>query len=142
VTGTIDLPYQDTVIHKVVESLDVKAQGAVARGHTTPGLISLVAPNPFTDRTWLSMNVPHEPSRAPGGGETVAADAVVPVSVSIYDVRGRRIVELFRDQVIEHVVTLAWDGTDDQGKAMPSGIYFARISVGGATEVRKIVRVR
>jgi len=35
-----------------------------------------------------------------------------------------------------------WNGTDDHGQEVGSGVYFYRVSVGGETEVRKMVVVK
>jgi flagellar hook assembly protein FlgD len=58
------------------------------------------------------------------------------VSLMIYDVRGRLIKALASGNKTagEHVVR--WDGRDDRGQRIPSGVYFYRleaVSANGAT---------
>jgi hypothetical protein len=142
VSGTIDLPNSQGTIHKVVESKPVKAQGAVARVASPPSLISNVSPNPFSSKTWLSLNVPHSPSKAPGGGDTIDEDTVTPVHITIYDVLGRQVNELIRRSVTDDVVTLSWDGTDSRGRPLPSGVYLIRVRVSSVEEVRKVMLLR
>lgn len=69
-------------------------------------------PNPFNPRVELSFAL------AKGGV----------VRVEVYDVRGRR-VKTLQDQSLpvgEH--RLIWDGDDDAGVAVASGVYFARFT--------------
>jgi hypothetical protein len=35
-----------------------------------------------------------------------------------------------------------WDGRDEQGQALPSGIYFARFEAGRLAESRKLVLLK
>ena len=69
------------------------------------------------------------------------------VELSVYDLLGRRlkIIESGRLQPGDHFTT--WDGKNDDGKDMPSGVYFVRMSVErehavGYTALRKIALVR
>ncbi len=61
------------------------------------------------------------------------------VRVALYDVHGRMVRELFAGdrEAGEHVAR--WDGRESGGALAPSGIYFARLTLGGAQLVRRIV---
>jgi hypothetical protein len=65
-----------------------------------------------------------------------------PVTVEVFDVLGRRVSELYRQRVIGSAVTLSWDGHNQAGRALPSGLYFLRVSVGDISEVRKVMLIR
>ena len=39
-------------------------------------------------------------------------------------------------------VTIRWDGTDARGRAMPSGVYFFRLTAGTSERLRKAVLLR
>jgi flagellar hook assembly protein FlgD len=64
-----------------------------------------------------------------------------PVRLTIYDVHGRRVSTLIDEQrdAGEHFVV--WDGRDSRGRSVASGIYFARLSTGDDSAVRKVVRL-
>jgi len=68
-------------------------------------------PNPFNGGTRIDYTIPH-------AGE---------VKLTIYDVLGREVV------VLEHAIKEAgdysafWDGSDDKGRIVPSGVYFYRL---------------
>jgi len=64
-------------------------------------------------------------------------------AVAVYDAAGRRVRSLFRGHRARGEHTLAWDGRDDGGRAVTSGVYFVRLEFQGAGAVsRKIVLVR
>ena len=86
-------------------------------------------PNPFNPRTTIELTTP-------GSGP-------VPVTVDIFDVRGRRVSRLFAGDLpggMKSAVT--WNGRDDAGRAAASGVYFARVKIGGDTIRKKMVLIR
>jgi hypothetical protein len=83
-------------------------------------------PNPFSSQTTVTF------AGLRGGT----------VELSIFDVAGRRV---FTRTVPGHRtgdLELVWDGRDAEGEALPSGVYFCRARVGGATATRKMVLLR
>jgi len=64
------------------------------------------------------------------------------VELSIVDVLGRRVRTLStgHQEAGEHAVT--WNGRDDRGWEVPSGVYFYRLEANGAQEVRRLLRSR
>jgi hypothetical protein len=65
------------------------------------------------------------------------------VSVTIYDVGGRRVRELARD-VVPRVDgdELTWDGRGEGGEMSAPGVYFVRVEAGGVGAVVRVTRVR
>jgi hypothetical protein len=99
---------------------------------TKPGdIVSLATPNPFTKSTSFSISVPDA-----GGAQTTA------VQVEIFDVAGRRVKEVFSGDLLGRVRLFDWDGTNDNGQPVPSGVYFLRANAADITEVKKVVLVR
>ena len=81
------------------------------------------APNPFNPSTTLRF-------------EVAAAGAV---TVEVCDLRGR-VVRTLADRVMAAgPASIAWDGRDDRGAALPSGVYLARVSAGAASGTTKLV---
>jgi hypothetical protein len=78
-------------------------------------------PNPFNSSTTISFTL-----NQPGI-----------VTLSVYNIQGQRIAELFRGirQAGEHSIT--WDASD-----YPSGIYFARLEAGGSSKTAKMVLLK
>ena len=42
----------------------------------------------------------------------------------------------------EGMNVMVWDGTDDGGRSLPSGLYLARIRAGGFSEITKLTLMR
>jgi len=83
-------------------------------------------PNPFNPTVTLSFSI-SEPTR---------------VSLCIYDVQGRLVRRLV-DRVIEtgqHRVR--WDGKDERGRVVGSGVYFCRLSSRVHEETQKMVLLK
>ncbi len=69
-------------------------------------------------------------------------EAPAVVELAVYDVSGRRVALIERSSrgPGEHV--RAWDGRDDSGRRLASGVYFLRLRAGRTEAVRKIVILR
>ncbi|HET6348570.1 MAG TPA: T9SS type A sorting domain-containing protein [Candidatus Krumholzibacteria bacterium] len=109
----------------------VRADGWVTTGiaaHSPPARISLAgnAPNPFSSTTRFDLTIA-DPSR---------------VLVDIYDVSGRRILHRESKTMPAGVVPLNFDGRDQAGRLLPSGVYFCRVDADGESIVRKMLLVR
>jgi hypothetical protein len=58
-------------------------------------------------------------------------------------VQGRLVAVLFDDWVTRGVhQEIVWDGVDDRGRAVPSGVYFCRAVVDGRAESTKLVLLK
>jgi len=84
------------------------------------------APNPFTESTQLHFDVP----------------VTETVRVNVFDVGGRRIRELMDATVGPGSQALAWDGRNDAGVPLRSGVYFLRIDAPGMEQSIKIHKIR
>jgi hypothetical protein len=83
-------------------------------------------PNPFNAGTTV-------PFALPRGGE---------VEIAVYDLSGRRVALIERGRRGAGEFERPWNGTDDGGKPLASGVYFLRLRAGGLEAVRKIVILR
>ena len=63
--------------------------------------------------------------------------ATAPVSVDIFDVRGRRVRRLDGQ-----APTLVWDGRDRAGRSLAAGAYLAVVRQGSKRQVRRLVLTR
>jgi hypothetical protein len=84
------------------------------------------APNPWASGTRISYSL-----SAPGEA-----------SLAVYDALGRR-VRAFSPHALRltpHEVF--WDGRDDGGRRVPSGVYFYRLQAGGYSDTKKMVLIR
>ncbi len=87
-------------------------------------------PNPFNPSTNLTLAAP-------------AGEGKVPAKLEIFDLRGRRLVTLFEGELDAGTRRIfTWQGRDDRGRQLSSGIYFAKGSVGGQSSVAKLVLLK
>jgi hypothetical protein len=92
----------------------------------TPSLLSLEVrpnvPNPFSHTTGLEVGLP------------AAAD----IAIEVFDVLGRRVASR---TVRGHAgwQRVRFDGRDDTGRLLPSGVYFTRVRAGTEVVTRKMV---
>ena len=70
----------------------------------------------------------------------LAADAHL--DLDIYDLHGRRVRTLWRGELPSGRRVFRWDGRDDDGRALPSGAYFARVRTSESAASRRVVLVR
>lgn len=83
-------------------------------------------PNPFNPRTTFDL--------------VLARDGNA--SVTIHDVRGRQVRRLFAGPVPSGRRTLEFDGLDDQGRPLASGVYYARLVALGEIDTSSMVLLR
>jgi hypothetical protein len=83
-------------------------------------------PNPFNPSTTISFYVPSRGF----------------VKLDIYNIRGQKVKSLANEQYIIGTHTVSWNGTDDNGKAIASGVYFAKIESIGKSMIRKLVLLK
>ena len=81
----------------------------------------------------------------PFNGETVIAyelSRTADVALAIYDLSGQRIRRLFRARRLPGTHTVRWDGRNEAGREVGSGVYFCRLETSEGTQVRKMVVIR
>ena len=99
-----------------------KTQGGGAGASRFEG----ASPNPARGATQLSFALAREAH----------------VSLAIHDVHGRRVATLANGRFAAGSHSLQWEGLDDSGRAVATGLYFARFEGDGVRESRRVVRVR
>ncbi|TKJ40169.1 hypothetical protein CEE36_09925, partial [candidate division TA06 bacterium B3_TA06] len=64
------------------------------------------------------------------------------VNLKVYDVSGRPVKTLSSGIKASGHYAITWDGRDDLGRAVATGVYFIRMEAGNHTATRKLIRVR
>lgn len=79
-----------------------------------------------------------------GPSATLALDlaASAPVEVRIYGVDGRLVRTLVEGTLEAGRHPLVWDGTDEAGRSLSSGVYFARLTTAGVNQSRQLVLMK
>jgi hypothetical protein len=88
-------------------------------------LLLRAAPNPFVRSTSIEYTL------GVGG----------PASVRIYDMMGRLVRTLTEDAQAAGLHSLDWDGRDDRGVDLGTGLYFVRLDAAGDSRACKILRL-
>jgi flagellar hook assembly protein FlgD len=64
------------------------------------------------------------------------------VNISVYDVAGRRVRELVNEHRAAGVWSVQWNGDDDRGQRVASGVYFYRMRAGEFLDTKKMVLLK
>ncbi|HEX7077531.1 MAG TPA: S8 family serine peptidase [Candidatus Eisenbacteria bacterium] len=96
---------------------------AVAEAGGAPSFALVAGPNPVTASAAMRFTLP--------------ADG--PARLEVYDVSGRRVRTLADGGLLAGPHLVRWDGRDDRGARLASGVYFARLQSGGDTRSAKVV---
>jgi hypothetical protein len=80
-------------------------------------------PNPFNPSTQINYELP----------------TAGHVELAVYDLLGRRVAMLVNEEKSAGRYTATWDGTDENGSNLASGIYFYRISSGTFSDTKKMI---
>lgn len=97
-------------------------------GETLPLQLRLseAFPNPFAENTTLRFGLP------------TASE----VSLAVYDALGRAVRTLINAPVAAGWHQVDWDGRDEAGDALASGVYVLRLQARGSTAVRRVILLR
>ncbi len=88
-----------------------------------------IAPNPFNSQVKIQLKLPQDRS-------TNQVQAV------LFNIYGQKIKTLYRGSVKEGVLNLRWNGKNDQGRTVSSGLYFLKIKMGHWSLIRRLVMIK
>ena len=83
-------------------------------------------PNPFNPVTEIRYTLPRESY----------------VNISIYNILGQKVKNLVDEYQSAGYKTVKWNGKNDQGQNVASGVYFYKIKAGDFTKVKKMVIIK
>lgn len=94
----------------------------------TPKVFSLSQnyPNPFNPKTVIRFGLPKDSW----------------VNLDIYNVLGQRVKTLVDERLSAGMKEVEWDGKDDKGFEVSSGIYFYKIKAGDFSDIKKMVMLK
>ena len=128
-----DSPAEITLISAVIAGAD-GSPVKVEFGNTTtttaaiPNTFALHNnyPNPFNPVTTISYDVP----------------VSGPITLRIYNLLGQVVRELVNEEVSPGAYKITWNGRNDAGRALSSGIYFARLNAKGYVSTQKMILLK
>lgn len=83
-------------------------------------------PNPFNSETIIQIQLP----------------STYPASLTMYNIIGQKVRSLISKIKTPGSYSLVWDGRNDKGLIMPSGIYFYRFQAGDFTDTKKLLYLK
>ncbi|MCZ6765447.1 MAG: T9SS type A sorting domain-containing protein [bacterium] len=83
-------------------------------------------PNPFNPRTTIEFTLPEESH----------------VELVVFDVRGNQVKRLLDEVRPSGINMTDWNGTNEAGAGVPTGIYFYRMTWGSTVETRKMILMK
>ncbi len=83
-------------------------------------------PNPFNPETSIDFQLP------------ISAE----VALEIYNLLGQKVITLVGGKREAGFYTVRWDGRNESGAVMPSGVYFYRLTAGGFVETKTMILLR
>ncbi len=87
-------------------------------------------PNPFNPKTKISFAIPDTGS------------AEVDTELKIYTLSGRSLRSLIHEALAPGTHEVSWDGRDDHGRRVSSGVYFYRIVAGDFVSAKKMLMIK
>ncbi len=64
------------------------------------------------------------------------------MTMKVYDTRGALVRTLLDGQVQQVTGFVVWDGTDQRGEGVSSGLYFVETRADGQVDVRKVTMLK
>jgi len=80
-------------------------------------------PNPFNPTTTIRFDLAHDGN----------------VELAIFNVGGRRVRTIVQKKMLRNRYAIQWDGQDDVGRSVSSGIYFYKLRTDDLTATKKLV---
>lgn len=118
----------DTCLPPYDITFSVPVQTGVGDPPAARAVVSLgdAYPNPFNPETTIPFALAHG----------------TPVSLTVYDAAGRWVRTIIDGERPSGPQAATWDGEDDAGRRVASGVYFVRLDAGGRALAKKIVLIR
>ena len=122
--GAADLPQAGTY-NLMIRPMSASGVDDELPTATSTALVGII-PNPFNPQTKISFDLAHEG----------------PVKLEVYDVQGRLVRTLVDGSRSAGRHTETWNGINDAGGQAASGMYLARLSSGGVTQMKKMTLLK
>ena len=86
-------------------------------------------PNPFNPSTQIGLNVPQSQLNRT-------------TELSVFDLNGKKVTTIVQEVLTPGFYQFSWDGKDQSGRQVSSGLYFYKLKTGKLERVRRMVFIR
>jgi len=124
-TSEPDPNNQKTLVARILSWFGLPA--GIENGEIHRLALSQNVPNPFNPKTEIAFTVPERAGR---------------VTLAVHNVNGQVVRTLLRQELPAGPALAVWDGRDDGGRTLASGVYFARLAAGGESVFRKMTLLK
>ena len=127
--GDLDLVVLDPIlggVHLLKSSLGEQATAVLTPAQPAQYRLGDSYPNPFNPAVVLPLDL--------------AKDAAE-VSLTVYDVLGRRVRQVWQGPLGAGSHRFTWDGRDEAGKAVAAGVYIYKVEIDGQVEAKKTTKL-
>jgi hypothetical protein len=83
-------------------------------------------PNPFNPLTAIPVSIP----------------ITTEIKLKVYDILGKEVKTLYADNLTPGRHFFHWDGRDERGNALATGVYFYRLQAGSWVQTKKLILLR
>jgi len=111
-----------------------------ASDYAALSMVTAVTDTPTPRTTTLAQNIPNPFNPSTTIGYAVSERGLV--RVAIYDPAGRLVRTLVDDEKVAGAHTVGWNGRDQQGRKVASGVYFYQLSAGNTLITKKMVLLK
>ena len=125
----VDADKTPVVVQSIETSVTLEVNTGLEGAPEMPEALDLLQnfPNPFYTSTVIPFSV---------------SNARAPVSLRIFDLQGRLVRVLLNGTKSNGRYYEIWDGKDDGGQSVGSGLYVCRLTVGEVSQTKTLVHVR
>lgn len=99
---------------------------SIGKGPSYPGISLSIGPNPFSALATIEFSI----------------SAAANVTADVYSVRGERVRRFESKAYNEGAARMLWDGKDDTGRALPSGVYLVKLTANNSIATQRVTIVR
>ena len=124
--GSLDFPYSGEVISFFLKAEKSPVSAEDAKVIPTEYSLQQNFPNPFNPITTIRYGLPE----------------AAQVTLFIYDIKGRKVRSLIGEQQAAGSYEYQWNGMDDSGQPVSTGLYLTRLQAGSYTKTIKMLYLK
>ena len=113
----------------MVDDVTIDAPGGTDNDNNDIAVVSQLKgnyPNPFNPETTIAFSTKENG----------------PVSIDIYNIKGQKVKALVSENMQAGPHTVVWNGTNDNGKSVSSGVFFYRMKSGKYSSTKKMILMK
>ena len=124
--GAPGLSARSVFLDRLLDYFALSGQSPASPVPVSRALHARAMPNPFNPGTVISFELPQ----------------AGPVNLSIHDIKGHLVRRLLDERLEAGSREVPWNGRDDQGKNVASGVYFYRLTAQGQSRLGKMTLLK